>query len=469
MRGALTAGVGILARGANQVVMIVITLVATRFLSPAQFGVFSLAAAGVTLVRTLLYVGAFEYLLKAPKPERISAICLLLNLVLSVGLSGVLVVGAVLAGPAFGTTDLTKILLWMAPSNVIAALSAWQEAQILRGKGLRPYYGITAFGEVVAGAGAVALLFAGWGVMALVAQAYARTIVLALGYAALQRPNLKGEISWPLFKEVVLWSKDRYSAVMVSFTANYGADFVLGALLSPAATGLFRAASRITTAVSDLFVQPATLISSTIFSRRAAAGVGSGEIWPRILLALGFIGWPALAGLAVVGSELAPQVLGKAWAGTGSVIAILCVARAGALLGAVATPYLVSYSRQRTVLLVQGVTAAVMVVVLLATARFGLTSAAGGVAAVLLTSNGWLLLQAMRLDPQPAAVLRKNGVIAAAAVIATGVAAQFGLWFLPPAPWRMAAAIALGCIAWALVVLPARRSIMHAVHALEPE
>ncbi len=47
-REVVTAVVGMLSRGANQITMVVVTLVATRFLTPAQFGVFSLAAAGVT-------------------------------------------------------------------------------------------------------------------------------------------------------------------------------------------------------------------------------------------------------------------------------------------------------------------------------------------------------------------------------------------------------------------------------------
>lgn len=462
----MTAGVGIAARGANQGVMIVVTLVATRFLDPAAFGVFALAAAGVTLIRSLLHVGAFELLLKSPEPERLSRACLVVNFGLAVVLSIVLVGGAGLAAPLLKAPALFVLLLWMAPSNLFAAFTAWQEAQILRGQGVRRYYAVTIAGELVSGAAAVGLLMAGWGAMALVAQAYVRTLFLALGYCILQRPQFSGPVSAPVLNEVLRWSHSRYTAMTTNFISNYGADFVLGALLSPAATGLYRAGSRIATSVSDLFSQPAMLMATTSFSRRSANGLGSGDIWPGILLLLTAVGWPALAGLAVTAGELAPLILGPAWKGAGPVIAVLCIARAASLLTSVASPYLVTYDRQSVVLKVQIVTMVATVVGLFVTARFGVIAAVASVAAVQVASNLWLLWEVIKVSNPPRNLLLGGAAIAAGATLVTGGAAMAVLTLMPETVVRLPAAIGLGILGWGVIVLIARRNLMSGVASL---
>ena len=186
--GVLAAITGLSVRAANQVVIFGVTLVAAHFLAPVDFGVFAIASAAIALIRTLMYTGAFEFLLKAPPGEECPTECFLINIVLAVVLTAGLLVLAPAAKWAFGTPEVGRMLIFMAPSNLMSAFAAWQESQILRAKRIQAYYVITAIAEAVAGLGAVGLLIGHFGLMALVGQVYLRTIVLMISYLILQKP-----------------------------------------------------------------------------------------------------------------------------------------------------------------------------------------------------------------------------------------------------------------------------------------
>ncbi len=209
--------------------------------------------------------------LKAPDPERVTRSVLALNLALATGLSLILLAGGRSAracsapGAAHAPADRGAVQ----PDRRLHRLAGGPDPA---GKGLRAYYAVTASAELIAAACAIALLFLGFGVYALIAQLYCRAALLLLGYLVLQRPPLGAPLTLATMRELASWSSHRYAGVFTGFFSNYGADFIIGALLSPAATGLFRAGSRIVTAVSDIFSQPITMIATTAYSRRAATG-----------------------------------------------------------------------------------------------------------------------------------------------------------------------------------------------------
>ena len=265
-----TAGIGVAARGANQLVLLLVTVVATRFLTPSDFGVFSVAAACITFVRTILYSGAFEYLLKTPQPEAASTECLLLNVLTSGILSAALYLLSLATNALFDSHTLGHLLALMIPANFVAGLTAWQEALFLRSGKVRRYYFITLTIEIFSAAVTIILFYLGLGILSLVVQTYLRNLAFFTIYALVQSPIWSSHPSFAAGLMIARWSLGRYLAILTSFTSNYGADFVLSAFVSTAAAGLYRASNRIVTAVSDLFAQPARMLAVTLFSRRAA-------------------------------------------------------------------------------------------------------------------------------------------------------------------------------------------------------
>ncbi|WP_169041116.1 oligosaccharide flippase family protein [Novosphingobium sp. AAP1] len=388
--GSFTAVIAMAARASSQLALLGVTLVATRTLAPADFGVFAIAAAFLTLSRTMLYTGPFEYVLKAPEADSatVASAGLVANVIVALGWV-LLLCGCGLGAPfVFRGSRVALLLFCLAPSNLLAALAGWGEAMLLRGQQVRRYYAITVITEIAAGLGAAVLLLMGWGLWALVAQVYARLAIFIVAYRAvlvlprLARPSVQE--TW----RVLAWSWSRYGSVMVGFLANYSGDLLLGAVFSPAASGLYRAGNRVVSALADMFVQPAGLLVTTgLAAERARGGAGDGS-WLRLSGLFGALCWPALAGLAVVADEIAPVMLGPAWRGAGPIIAVFCAARMAALPIAVASAVLVIEDRQHRVLWVQSVAAVATAMLTLALASHGPIAAA---LATTLVALGWAL------------------------------------------------------------------------------
>jgi len=470
--GALTAVTGIFGRAANQIIALIVTLLAARWLTPITFGEYSIAAALITLSRAMLYAGAFEYLLKAPHGEEATTECLVVNLALAAGLGGLLVLLSLFTGLIFHSTEVGILLVTLAPSNFLSAAANWQESQLLRAGRLKTYYGVTTVAEVMAAVVTVAMILSGFGLGALIAQIYARLFVLMVTYRVMQKPTWSRAFSFGRAWQVGRWSTHRYGATVVSFLSNYSADILLGAFLSPAATGLYRASHRMVTGVSDLVSNPTRLTAVTLFSRRAAEGLESGPLWPRIAAASAFLGWTALAGLAAVSAQVVPLVLGARWSAAGPIIAILCLQRAFALIDGVTGPLLVAYSHVRLLLGVQLAVAIASVALLAVMARYGVAAAALSSALAAGASMVICAAIASRIFPGLMAGLPRVLPVALGPPLATSIAAFAAARLLHPAGpailTDVVLEVAAGVAAFGAAVFVLRSRVIDILHALNP-
>ena len=369
--GLISGSIGFVSRAAIQLCVLGVTIMATRYLAIAAFGAYTIAAALMLLSRSLFYVGPYEYLLKTPDTPRLKGSCFVANLILAFASSLVLVVLSSLSTSVFGTSLVGTMLLYLVPSLFFAAVTAWHEALLLRKQAVRSYYLFTVLGESASAIAAIACLVSGVGLLSLVVQVYVRLGCLLLLYLV-----GAGERSWRSFsladaRRIIGWSWSRYSSVFVNFMSDYGADFILGALLSPAATGIYRASNRIVSALTDLFAQPLLKIVQTNVSARAARGLAPDTSWLGMFTGVAAIGWAALAALAFAADDLVPLILGEKWRVTTPLVIIFCAARAFSLLDATTTSLLVSCDRQRFMLAAQIGAATLVLLASAALASFG--------------------------------------------------------------------------------------------------
>ncbi len=227
----LTVAVAMLSRASTQIVVVLVTLIATRFLTPSAFGMFSLASIGVVLIRSVLWNGAFEFLLKAPDPRAISTECLVANFIVAGAMSLPLYGFSFFADRLFSSIGIGHLILLLLPSNLLAALGAWQESLVLRTGRLRAYYAITLASEIVSAIVAIILLLKGFGTLGLVAQTYIRNLMVLAAYLVMRCTIWSQAFSVMRLWEVLRWSFSRYLSVLVDFRMSYGADIFLGAFL----------------------------------------------------------------------------------------------------------------------------------------------------------------------------------------------------------------------------------------------
>jgi len=470
--GSFTAVIAMAARASSQLALLGVTLVATRTLLPADFGVFAIAAALLTLSRTMLYTGPFEYVLKAAEADgpHVASAGLAANLIVALAWVALLSACGLAAPSVFRGQGVAMLLFCLAPSNLLAALAGWEEAMLLRGQQVRRYYAITMTTEIAAGLGAAVLLVLGWGLWALVAQVYARLVIFVLAYRAVL---VLPELPWPAWaqtRKVLAWSWSRYGSVMVGFLANYSGDLLLGVVFSPAASGLYRAGNRVVSALADMFVQPAGLLVTTgLAAQRARGDAGDGASL-KLSGLFGALCWPALAGLAVVSDDIAPVVLGPAWAGAGPIIAVFCLARMAALPIAVASAVLVIEDRQHRVLWIQSAAAIATAMLTLALAHQGPIAAALATALVALGWAAALALAACQSRRVTGAALRELATLVVWPTLATLALAWSARllalhWRLAPLQ-TLALVIPLGLAGWGLSLHTVRRALRAGVAAL---
>jgi O-antigen/teichoic acid export membrane protein len=467
--GAVTALTGMFGRAANQVIALLVTLLAARWLTPVAFGEFAIASALAMLSRALLYAGAFEYLLKAPKDEDANTECLVVNLALALGMTALLALTSLIATPLFRAPDLSWLILALAPSSLLSAAANWQESQLLKSGRLRTYYAVTTIAEIAAAIVTVGLIVAGFGLGALVVQIYTRLSSLVVTYRVFQRPTWSRVFSFDKAWRIARWSSARFGATIINFLSNYSADILLGIFLSPGATGLYRASHRMVTGVSDLINNPTRITSMTVFSRQAAHGADSGHLWPRIAAATALLGWTGLAGLAAISSQGVSLVLGPRWAGAGPVVAILCLQRACALIDGVTIPMLVAYSHVRIVLTVQIASAIGGLILLILMAPYGVVATAIASVIAAVASSGLLIILAARRFSGMLAGLPRVALVALVPAILTGAsawAAGRALGGGHPAILRMAVEVGAGALAFSVSVFALRRQALEVLHAL---
>jgi O-antigen/teichoic acid export membrane protein len=383
--GLVSGSIAFASRATSQLCMLAVTIVATRTLSIGDFGAFALASAAMVLSRNLFYVGPYEYLLKTADSSGLRANCLAANLILASASMLLVLVFAACSARLFDTGLVGSLLAFLTPSIVGAAGTAWFEAMLLREQRMRSYY-VTAMAGELAGSGlAIALLVAGLGPYGLIAQVYGRIAVVLAIYLVIGRFRHVGRPDWTHTKEVLAWSRLRYTSTFLNFGANYGADFILGIVLSPAASGLYRASSRIVMGVADLFAQPLLKIAQTNVSARFAAGAGTGGAWLTMFAGVALFAWGALAFLAAFSGDIIAVVLGEKWRAAAPIVSVLCLVRAVALLDSATIPVLVCANRKRFILSAQTAAALSTLAASVVLAPFGPKAVAIGVGIVLVS------------------------------------------------------------------------------------
>ncbi len=314
------------------------------------------------------------------------------------------------------------------------------------------------------------LLLQGYGTLGLVAQTYVRNGMVLVAYLAMRCTIWSDGFSLGRLAIVMRWSVSRYLSVFVDFGMSYGADLFLGAFLSPAAAGLYRASNRIVTAVGDIFAHPVNMIARSVFSQRAAEGRDSDEVWPLVFSAGAVVGWSALGGLVITAGTVVPLALGPMWSGAAPLAAVIAVARCGMLIQAVISALLVTYDRQNRLFFIQCVSTVGTLAALAIVARFGVMPATIAVAAVSIATSLWMTAISLRFFPasrQPLALEMPMVLVPMAATIGGALVVQLLLSHAAlPTVYGLIVTILGGIACWALSLVPMRRRFARAIASL---
>ena len=376
----------LISRIAAQVSQITLFLMAARFLTPAEFGVFALVQA----FSALLFVGAAagwrEAIISTANSQRelnqLMTFAMTSGVVMALA-GGLVSLGLELSGhEAAGTlAALFCVCVLIAP-----VVSAFNGMLVRRGR-VRSFAMASVAAETLAFVVAAWALFAGYGVYAL---AVGKIVFLAAcaGLLAWQA-GWRGGLTFRGERTRLLLSTSAHILAnrSIFFVQSNSATFLVGAFLGPAGVGFYRAAERVVSSVAELVMEPLRMIAwvelrraadqtdpsdPNLRSRLANAATG---ILPLFILLTA----PVFMGLSFVAHELVIFALGPAWAPSGGVAAIFALTAIHVVPGVLAEPLLSIAGEVRRlprIMLMNAAVSSGMLVLLSPFGLYGLAAAA---------------------------------------------------------------------------------------------
>lgn len=338
--GAWTVAERVISQGSQ----LILFVAAARVLSPSDFGVFALVSTSAILLLRFAEVGWAPYIMSWQGDDRVPRQVLMVALAagLAAGTVGLI---AGLAAPRLGlSSEVGHLLLLFAAWVVMATTSSAQKGMLIWLDGLRASAFTESLGEVLGMVVALAALYAGYGIYALVfGRLTYQASHLAVSFLFTRRTPCFGMEGAELVR---LW---RYSLQILSsrFISNlrlYAATFVIGGFLGAAPVGYYRAAQRLVGSIGEIIGAPALTLAWAMFRQaRDAHGTRSdgfqkqANLYFKLLFAVGL---PVFIWLALMGEDLISGLLGAKWLPALPLVAILALARALQLPGPAIEPVL---------------------------------------------------------------------------------------------------------------------------------
>lgn len=448
-------GIGVAARGWSQVTAMTLALLAARVLGKADFGIYAIASVFVILLQGMMYGGIYDYIIKSRSEVLEPNTCFWMNLGFSVAGAGIIALLAPVMGFLTHAPLVTSLMLALAPSALLASLSTWQEALLLRAGRLTIYYTLGMAMETLACAAGVAALLGGFGVWAFVVYRYVQLALAGGSYFVVMRRLPRFQWEPQVARTVFAFASNIYVSRIVGTVSGYSADLLIGLLVSPASAGAYRLGSRVVLGVSEVAYQPVGTIAWVHFAR---AGRDADELrreWLALATALSLTVWPALAGLALLSRSVVLLVVGPGWDEAIPVIAVLAVGRALSLFDMFVDPILAMQDRTGMILRLRTAAALGSVLALSVLARHGAVGAAaaqGLVSLVLAVVAIEITRKATHLRPGGMLRALAPGGAATCAALAGAVAVRTVPGLSTPSVLHLAMVAACGVAAWAIVL-----------------
>lgn len=324
------AGVAWMAFGnwTEQAVNFIVFILLARLLDTEAFGLLAMASVAIVLAEFLVRESLTEYLIaaEAPGAEDFNAVFWLL-LLLGAGLTAS---ALMLSGPiarAYGHDEIAPLTVALSPTILMIAATAVPVAVLRREMAFRSLSLRAITGVIAGGLAGVGLALAGFGVWALIGQRLAQVLanIAVAWFAVPWRPGLR--TSRAHLREAASFG-GRVMALRASELAITQVPTVaIGAVLGPAATGLYSVAWRLIETASFLIVTPLRMAAQPAFAAMNRGGQGeAAHLLADISRLSGFLAFPAFAGIAALAGPLLHVLFGPGWEGAAWPLAILAAA-----------------------------------------------------------------------------------------------------------------------------------------------
>jgi PST family polysaccharide transporter len=435
------------AQAARQIGQIASALVLARLVSPADFGLMTMALVVAGFVAVMRDFGVGAAVVQAENlTEELSSTQFWMALLFGLFAAVVLVAVAPVAAAFYREPDVTDVLRVMSLTFVIASAAVVHQARLERALRFRAVATAEVAAFVIGLVVAVAVAVAGGGVWSFVAQSLAAAVVatIVLWVAGGWRPTLTITRASARFG----W---RYGAPLTAFNAiNYvarNADYaVIGRVLGATSLGYYTVAYRLMLFPLQAIVG---VVNRVMFPALASLRTEPERLRASYVRSLGgavFLAFPIAIGIGATADRLVPLLLGPGWEPAVDVVRILSVVACLQSIGATVGPIYLATGRTGLLLAWGGVVATIVIASFVVGVNAGILGVASAYAvAQALTAYPSLAIPFRLIDLRVRDVLPTIARPLALAILAGGLAILLGR--VSPASWPNLVVLSLQIVA----------------------
>jgi O-antigen/teichoic acid export membrane protein len=316
----------LLANVGQHVVNFLFFVYMARVLEPSVFGLMALA---LVVVEILVYVGRIG-LLEASVQETDMDDVLQNEMFWVLGITGtvtalIVLLGASSVSQSLGHSELSPVLMWLAPVCLIQNISAVPESRLQKIFGYKVLAHRTLLGVSCGGAAGVVLAFFDYGIYSLVFQRIVTAVVQSaiLWRSETWRPRYFSILGHPKLSPLICTGAQIMSAGFMLMMNTKLMDVLVGTFLGPTMLGYLRTAWKCLEVILFCTVYPLVGVALVTFTalkndndrlRRAYA-----IMTEMASLAL----FPVLLGISAVAPLLVPLLFGEKWVQCVSLLQVL--------------------------------------------------------------------------------------------------------------------------------------------------
>ncbi len=325
-------------------------IIVSHLLTPAQIGVYSIAAGLVVLVQMLRDFGISEFLVQEDdlddsKIRTVFTINLLIAWALGLGL----LVGSGLAGRFYGDLGVTEVLrvvsivFLLLPFGTVSMTLLRRELEFGKLLKIRTVENITRSCTVVV------LAYAGFRYMAMAWASVVGIVVMVAGCTFWGWEYRAKGLGLQHWRRVLHFGSNRTLADIAKQVGDQSANLVIGRMLGMAATGLYSRGYGIVNMYSSNIVAAINNVAFPAFAREHRETGTAPQLFRHSLVYLTGISWPFFAAGVLLALPIIRLLFGSQWDAAVPLMQWLCVAAIVGTLTYQCNQFLVALGRVRVV------------------------------------------------------------------------------------------------------------------------
>lgn len=321
-------------------------VILARLLTPADLGLFSVAAATVGVAQVVREFGIGGYLIQEREltlPRIRTAFTI--SLLISIGLGVIVLVSAKPVSAFYNEPRLNRVLDLLAINFVLIPFGSIGLTLLRRDLAFGRIFVINTVASSIGLGVAVTLGLLGYGYWALAWSSIAGTLALCFLTASLSSHGIAYRLSLAGWGRVVRYGSRSTAVAIVTEIAINANDLVIGKAVDLTAVSIFSRAQALTRIFNRDFLGAVTAVASPAFARLHRSGENVEALHEQGVLYVTAIAWPYYGFVAIFPLEVLRLLFGPQWDAAAPLVPVFCLGGAMSAPSALIITLLASIGR----------------------------------------------------------------------------------------------------------------------------